>query len=272
MADVKDAKSQNKPSWLKVVSWNIDKLNANKWSIVKEYLKTNQPALLCLNETKDTEANLVSLLSQQQDYNYIINTHNPTRYHGVALLIRKDIKCKQIDIKMNFTARQDSKDPDPCKGRLLAVCLEDKYIVVATYSPNAGTGLKYLDYRMQWDSNLHKCLNQVNQSMPVVWIGDINVAHQDIDVSNPKTMKTWPGYTPQERANLDQLLNTGWCDIWRKTYPRTVVYTWNGKKSGMRLDSCIISADCVKYVASSFVDTSAKVISDHIPVGLDLLM
>lgn len=283
----------------KVVSWNIDRLTADKWFDVQKYLTTYNPLVMCLNEIKQSATILTELFNQATNYTTIINDHLPAHYHGVAMMIRKDVAFKQLDVKMELKARSDSKDSNPTRGRLIAVELtgaelssaltklngvtgaesttKAKINIVSTYTPNAGTALKYLDYRMQWDEAFLKLLKSFNQ--PTIWLGDINVAKDVIDVSNPDMMNGWSGFTPQERNNLDKCLQCGWIDIWRKKNPNKKMYSWIGvlKKGsvpdgsfGMRLDSVIISNNMEKHVTDSFIDNTNKVISDHLLVGVDI--
>jgi exodeoxyribonuclease III len=254
-----------------VASWNVDKLTEGKLVKIKQYMKQNKVDIMCINEIKDTHEMIIKLLSTIIGYKVYVNAHNPARYHGVAVLIRDNIQTKQYSVDMKIPSRKDSKDPNPTKGRLLAFNVDNKFIMVSTYTPNAGTGLKYLEYRLMWDSSFFALLGQLKTMLPVMWLGDINVAPQDIDVSDPVRMKEWAGFTPQECKSIQGLFDKGWIDIWRKYNPGVKFHTWLGNNCGMRLDSVIISDTLQSRVKMVFSGCCADdIISDHYPIGISV--
>lgn len=271
MADIKDVKIIDITQTYVVASWNVDKLTVHKIAKLQTYINQNKVDIMCINEIKDTRDKITALLNTIKGYKIYVNEHNPAHYHGVAVLIRHNIAVKQYAVDMNMESRKDSKDPNPTRGRLLAFNIDGKFNLVSTYTPNSGTGLKYLEYRMKWDQAFHKLLDKLKGILPVVWLGDINVAPQDIDVSSPLQMCDWAGFTPSERKSIQSLFDKGWIDVWRKANPTTKFYTWIGNNCGMRLDSIIVSDNLEKNVVSSFLGCCATdIISDHHPIGVIL--
>lgn len=258
-----------------ILSWNVDCYNDIIHSWVKPLLETSRPDILFLSETKTSYENLQTYFNELTEYNYIINVHEPKRYHGVAVLIRKDRSFVQFAVDLKVQARSDTKDGNPVTGRIIALQLDDKYIVVGTYVPNSGVRsdrVQKLPYRINiWDPALQSLLKICRETKPTIWLGDINVAPDDIDVSNPKTMCKMAGFTPEERQSFSQFMKTGWVDIWRNQHPDIREYSWRGNSPkpgyGMRLDNIIVSSEVVPYVLNTFMMPDCIPNSDHIPIG-----
>ena len=259
-----------------VVSWNVNGYKPDIHDWLKEFIKVNNPSVLFLTETKKTVEELHPYLSQFTDYNVIYNVHKPKHWHGVVMLINKKHTYEQFQINMGIPPRADCKDVSPTCGRIISISLDKKFYLVGTYTPNSGHGapLKYLNYRIQWDKAFHEVLNFIRTNGAVVWIGDINVAATDLDVSNQKIMAKWAGFTPEERKSFNEFLSGQWIDIWRKQHPGVKLYSWRGSSRspnyGMRLDNIIISKDLEPYTTNSFMITDCECSSDHIPLGIQL--
>lgn len=266
-----------------VCSWNVDGLRAPVWEWLRSYLLTHRPHVWCLNETKRTEAALHTMLAQvSAEYAAVLNCHRPAHMHGVAVLIRRDVPYRVLPCPIKCAVRSDTKSTDAACGRVLAIEVAGKFNVVATYSPNAGVDrsqpLKNLAHRLrEWDPALFALLEQMRATQPTVWIGDINVAPTAADVSDPKTMARWAGFTQEERVSLAGFLKSGhWLDIWRRQHRGNMAYTYRGKPGkwrssfGLRLDNCIVSADLEKAVTKSFLITDCAAPTDHIPIGIKL--
>ena len=270
------------------LAWNVDRYNDIIHSWMKPLLQNSRPDVVFLSETKEDYDTLRRYFEDFTEYNYIINVHDPKRYHGVAMLIRKDRKYTQFNIDLKVQARSDTKDGNPVTGRLIAFQFEDQYIVVGTYVPNSGVRNdreRKLPYRINvWDPALHALLNVCRSSKPTIWLGDINVAPEDLDVSNPKTMCKMSGFTPEERHSFRQFMSTPqtplgshpansfpWVDIWRMQHPSSREYSWRSYSPrpnyGMRLDNIIVSSEVVPYVLNTFMMHDCIPNSDHIPVG-----
>ena len=162
------------------------------------------------------------------------------------------------------------------EGRLITLEMEDFYLVCC-YTPNSQDGLKRLDYRMQWETDLRTYLMQLDGKKPVVYCGDLNVAHQEIDLKDPKTNRMNAGFTDEERAKMTELLDSGFTDTFRFLYPDTKeIYSWwsyrfkaREKNTGWRIDYFITSDRLRDRIESATIHTDILG-SDHCPVGLVL--
>lgn len=259
-----------------MISWNVDGYSDVIHEWIKELLTLRKPDILFLSETKKSEHVLRQYFDQFTNYNFIINTHVPAQYHGVAALIRKDRIYQQFTVNLGIPARKDTKDGNPATGRIIAFQFENIYNIIGTYVPNSGINKKDRaekhSYRINtWDPALSGLLNMSKSLKPTIWMGDINVAANEIDVSHPNKMSNMAGFTPEERANFAQFMKTGWVDIWRMQHPFDHMYSWRGHTPkegyGLRLDSIIISPEITPRVSSSFMIPDC-ISSDHIPVGI----
>lgn len=264
-----------------IVSFNVDGFKTDVLNWLFAFIDQHHPEIVCLNETKKPLAELTSMFCPLSDkYTTIFNPHVPSHWHGVAMLIRKDISF--VDYSKSFVfscpVRSDNKSGDPKKGRLLAVELpQHNLLIVATYVPNSGTrGLKNLPYRLeQWDRTLFETLQREKErGKSVVWLGDINVAPESIDVSHPRSMARWAGFTVQERDSFRNFLRQGWCDIWRQRNPQVRIFTWRGYQNqpnyGMRLDNIILSSDLESKTIGCEIVTDCPCNTDHVPVTVTL--
>lgn len=258
-----------------ILSWNVDKYTDDIHTWLLSLAERSRPDVIFLSETKKSTSDLTFYFNLFKEYNYIINAHEPARWHGVAMLIRKDHSYQQIPVQMNISTRSDSKSNEAGLGRIIVVCLDSKMYLVGTYTPNSGRQDQIkLDYRTKiWDPVFFKLLERLRESGPVMWVGDINVALDDIDVSNPKTMCKYAGFTLEERANFRHLLSTGyWIDCWRQQHPTERKYTWCGAPPrpnyGLRLDNIIVSSSLQPRVANTFmISDTVPLSADHIVVG-----
>lgn len=271
---------------MNIFSWNTDSLKHEKWLKLKSYILTHQPDIVCLNETKGKYERIEKLFLELEDYDYLINSHKPANMHGVAILIKKSIKWSQITIPISCVSRSETKDPDPCCGRLLGIRLEniyglDQVILVVSYVPNSGVDwrapLKNLDYRINiWDPALFGALKKLEDIYTnVIWIGDINVAPKEIDVSHPQKLKKHAGFTIEERTSYYSFINVhGWIDIWRYQHPNTVAYSFKGYSKNsykLRLDNCLITKSLLRNVSESEILPDEKFLeSDHNPIRIKL--
>lgn len=262
-----------------LIAWNVDTYNDIIHSWVKRFIEVNNPDILFFSETKTTYDKLETYFKELDNYNFIINVHNPTRYHGVAMLIKKCHKYVQYEVDLKIATRADSKSGNASTGRIITILLEDKYFIIGAYTPNSGVRddkITKLPYRVNiWDPAFFALLNICKQSKPTIWLGDINVAPNEVDVSNPKTMCNYAGFRLEERQSFNNFLNNGeWVDIWRKQHPNTREYSWRGNSPkpnyGLRLDNVIISSNLEQHVTNSFMLHDCIRNSDHIPVGIQL--
>lgn len=258
-----------------ILSWNVNRYDDNIHSYLKYYLSQIRPDILFLSETKIKEDKLKLYFEDFIEYNYIINCHVPAHYHGCAFLIRNDHIFNLIDINLGVgvPTRKDNKSGDPCKGRIISFMFNNKFTIVGTYVPNSGMNdeVKY-DYRVNiWDTALYSALNKLKESGPVIWIGDINVSPEEIDMSHPKTMIDKPGCTLLERLNFSQFIKSNlWVDIWRRQNPGIKKFTWLRYQLGMRLDNIVISNDLMNQVGEAFMLSDVR-LSDHVPIGFSII-
>lgn len=256
-----------------ICAWNVNGYSAKIHEWMKEFLRYFD--VLFLSETKRSKEYLEDCFKDFVGYKYIINSHNPYRYHGVVMLIRDGINFTQMDVNLGIECRKDSKSGDPTVGRIITIKM-DKFIVVGTYIPNSGLTnepVKY-DYRVnKWDPAFYGYLTGLKKISPVVWIGDINVGLTEDDVSNPKYMNNWAGFRKEERLNFYNFLKGGWIDVWRSQHKQEKSYTWKGNKHhidnyGMRIDNIIVSDSILSLPGIGFDSKlySSVTLSDHIPV------
>lgn len=257
-----------------VLSWNVNGYSndIHQWLLL--FVQNKQPDVIFLSETKKKYNDLVTLFDEFTNYNVIINVHNPTKWHGVAMLIRKDHSYEQIDVQMNISVRKDTNSNEASIGRLIIISFNQQFFIIGSYTPNSGNDQVKLEYRTKtWDPAFFHILEHFRNLGPTMWIGDINVAVDEIDISNPKTMRKYAGFTKEERDNIKGILETGkWIDIWRYQHPNERSYTWCGNPPrpnyGMRLDNIIVSDTIMKQIIDSFTITDCPISADHIPVGV----
>ena len=256
-----------------VLAWNVNGYSAGVHEWLLNVARTSRPDIIFLGETKKREAVLAPLFAEFNEYNVIINAHEPAQWHGVAMLIRKNHKYERVPIQMNIQPRSDTKTDEAATGRIIAISLNAQMYIIGSYTPNSGgRDAVKLAYRVQsWDPAFTRILEQLRANGPTMWIGDINVAPDNIDTSNPKTMSSWAGCSPQERANFRTLIQTGnWIDVWRHQHPTERAYSWCGTPRrpnyGLRLDNIVVSTSLAPRMLNTFMIPACP-ISDHIPVG-----
>ena len=187
-------------------------------------------------------------------------------YSGTAIFTRK------TPLNVTYGIGKDEHDHE---GRVITLEMEDFYLVCC-YTPNSQDGLKRLDYRMTWEDDFRQYLKVLDQKKPVVLCGDLNVAHEEIDLKNPKSNRMNAGFTDQERQKFSELLAAGFTDSFRYKYPDTVTYSWwsyrfqaRQKNAGWRIDYFVISDRLRERLEDSKIHTEIMG-SDHCPVELDL--
>ena len=256
-----------------IISWNVNGYTPDIHSWLLSFAQTARPSVIFLSETKKKEDVLRTFFNEFTEYHAIINPHNPSHYHGVAMLIRKDHSYVHLPLSMNIACRRDSKDAEAATGRVIAIQFNKEMYIIGSYTPNSGQAdhIKLAYWTQVWDPCFAKLLEMLRSSGPTLWIGDINVALDDIDVSHPVTMQKFAGFTLEERQNLQNLLDQGnWIDVWRRQHPEERLYTWRGRASGMRLDNIIASKCLLNKVNTTFA-VPQQCSSDHIMIGVSLV-
>jgi len=260
--------SEGKPWNLKVSSWNVDGLRACCAKGGAEFLKYELPDVLCLQETKVSEEKLPDEMKNLSEYPHCFwLAAEKEGYSSVGLLSR----TKPLSVQFGF---KDGGEDHNSEGRLITAEFESFYLVTA-YVPNAGRGLITLDKRLDWDPRLKEHVMNLDKNKPVIICGDLNVAHQEIDLKNPKTNKKNAGFTKEERDGFSTLLEGGFTDTFRHFYPDTVdAYTFwtymmncRAKNVGWRLDYFVVSDRLIPKLADSVIRDQVLG-SDHCPITL----
>ncbi|KAK8392942.1 hypothetical protein O3P69_013160 [Scylla paramamosain] len=261
-----DAKTNDGKKWnLKIVSWNVDGLRAWMKKDGMSVFEKEKPDVVCLQETKCSDDKLPGDIKNVKGYKSYFMSAKKDGYSGVALISKKE--------PLSVTYGLDDETHDD-EGRCITAEYEDFYLVTA-YVPNAGRKLVTLDKRMDWDPKFRNYLKELDAKKPVIMCGDLNVAHKEIDLANPKSNKKNAGFTPEERAGFTDLLAEGFVDSFRHLYPdKTAQYTFwtymgncRAKNVGWRLDYFVLSERLVPNLCDNLIRTSLYG-SDHCPITL----
>ena len=249
---------------LKFISWNVNGLRAVVGKGFKEIFTDLNADFFCLQETKLQEGQIdLSFDGYTSYWNYA----EKKGYSGTAIFTRHKPKAVTYGIGI---------DNHDLEGRVITLEMEDFFLVTA-YTPNSQDGLKRLDYRMSWENDFRNYLLQLDQKKPVILCGDLNVAHKEIDLKNPKNNRMNPGFTDQEREQFTTLLDAGFTDSYRHFYPDTEgAYSWwsyrfqaRAKNAGWRIDYFVVSNRlCQRMQNASILNEIFG--SDHCPVELIL--
>ena len=248
---------------MKFISWNVNGLRACVTKGFEDIFKNLDADFFCLQETKMQHGQLDL---QFEGYTSYWNYAEKKGYSGTAIYS----KHKPINVSYGIGVEQHDHE-----GRV--VTLEfDSFFLVTVYTPNTQDELKRLDYRMQWETDFQAYLKTLDAKKHVIVCGDMNVAHQEIDLKNPKTNRRNAGFTDEEREKMTQLLNSGFVDTFRFLYPETITYSWwsyrfkaREKNTGWRIDYFLTSERLKDKITEAKIHTDIFG-SDHCPVELDL--
>jgi len=249
---------------MKLASWNVNGLRSCLTKGFLEYVRNEDPDVLCLQETKLQPEQAVFDLP---GYHRYFNSADKKGYSGTAILT----KTEPLSVTYDF-----GEDIHRHEGRIITAEYPDFYLVCC-YTPNAQDGLKRLDYRMKWEDDLRSYLLSLDAVKPVVYCGDLNVAHEEIDLKNPKSNRGNAGFSDEERGKMTELLSAGFTDTFRYLYPDvTGVYSWwsyrfhaRENNAGWRIDYFIVSQRLRERIAAAEIRTGVYG-SDHCPVVLEL--
>lgn len=252
---------------MKIISWNVNGLRAVIKKGFFDNLKEMDPDILCIQETKAQDQEVLKALSQQTDYNIYVNSADKKGYSGTAILS----KTKPIVVNNGIGISEYDNE-----GRV--ICAEfDKFYLVNHYAPNSGQKLVRLDYREQWSMAFLKYLQKLQARKPIIVTGDFNVAHRPIDLKNDKTnYNKTAGYTQIEIDAMQNTLDTGLIDSFRHLHPDEIAYTYwsyrfkaRERNTGWRIDYFLISESLVENLTSSEI-LSDIYGSDHCPISLEI--
>lgn len=251
---------------MKLVSWNVNGIRATVGKGFYDFFKDIDADIFSLQETKLQENQVDDELKKIREYQYW-NYAEKKGYSGTACF------CKEKPISVTYGLGIDEHDKE---GRIITLEY-DKFYLVNCYTPNSKRELERLDYRMIWEDEIREYLKKLDLVKPVIYCGDLNVAHNEIDLKNPSSNHHNAGFTDQERGKMTELLSSGFTDTYRYKYPdETGKYTWwsymfhaREKNAGWRIDYFIVS----NRIADKIVDAKIHneiMGSDHCPIELDI--
>ena len=251
---------------MKIVSWNVNGVRAIVKKGFLDQLKMLDADVLCLQETKAQNDQVVEVLAES-GYHIYPNHAIKKGYSSTAILT----KVEPIKVWNDLNAEEHDGE-----GRVGTAEFEN-FFLVNTYVPNSKGDLSRLKYRKTWDAHLLGYLKELEKTKPVFLCGDLNVAHRDIDIANPKSnYNKSPGYTQDEIDGIDNYINSGLTDTFRHFYPDTVKYSWwsfragaRARNVGWRLDYFLASKGVMTHVKDAFILNDYEG-SDHCPVGIEV--
>ncbi len=250
---------------MKFISWNVNGLRACEGKGFSEAFGRLDADFFCLQETK-MQAGQLDL--EFDGYRSYWNYADKKGYSGTAIFTRHE------PLSVSYGLGIDEHDHE---GRVITLEME-AFFLVTVYTPNSQDGLRRLDYRMQWEDDFLAYIKRLDAVKPVIVCGDLNVAHAEIDLKNPKTNRRNAGFTDEERGKFTVLLGNGFIDTFRTLHPEQVTYSWwsyrfkaREKNAGWRIDYFVTSERLRDRIASASIHTDILG-SDHCPVELDLDM
>lgn len=246
----------------KMISWNVNGLRACVNKGFLDFFHESDADIFCLQETKMQEHQLTLELDGYTQY---FNSAVKKGYSGTAVF------TKEVPLKVTYGINIEEHDQE---GRVIT-CEYDTFYLVTVYVPNSKDGLLRLDYRMEWEEAFRAYLLTLDKHKPVIVCGDLNVAHKEIDLKNPKANTKNAGFTPEERAKMTTLLESGFTDSFRHLYPdMTDIYSWwsyrfkaRDNNAGWRIDYFLTSERLAPKIQDSIIHTEIFG-SDHCPVEL----
>jgi len=250
---------------MRMISWNVNGLRACVKKGFEDIFWNLDADMFCLQETKLQEGQIdLDLPGYEQYWSYA----EKKGYSGTAIFTR----IPPLSVSYNLGIPEHDTE-----GRAVTLEFEGFYLV-CVYTPNAQEGLRRIEYRMSWEDSFREYLLELDKKKPVVICGDLNVAHNEIDLKNPKTNRGNPGFSDEERGKFTQLLDSGFTDSFRHLYPELEgAYSWwsfrsnaRANNSGWRIDYFVVSDRIKEDIGKAFICPEIEG-SDHCPVGLDLL-
>ena len=252
---------------MKLATWNVNGIRSvlNKGAL-QEYVLESNPDILCLQETK-AQQEQVELGMEFSEYDVYFNSAVKKGYSGTAIFT----KVKPLSVTYGIGIEEHDQE-----GRVITAEFE-KFYLVTVYTPNAKRDLSRLAYRQVWEDDFLAYIKKLEETKPVIFCGDLNVAHKEIDLANPKTNTMNAGFTKEERAKFDQVVSSGLVDAFRYLHPDTVgSYSWwsymggaRARNIGWRIDYFVVSEVLAPHIKE--VDIRSDVTgSDHCPVEIEV--
>ena len=248
---------------MKFISWNVNGFRACLNKGFEEFFKNTDADFFCIQETKMQPGQADFKADGYYQYWYSAEKKG---YSGTAVFTKHE--------PLNVTYGLGIEEHDH-EGRIITLEYENFYLL-CVYTPNAQRELARLSYRMEWEDALREYMKKLDSTKPVIYCGDLNVAHEEIDLKNPKTNHFSAGFSDEERGKFSELLSAGFTDTFRELYPEKVQYSWwsymyhaREKNVGWRIDYFVVSQRLFKNVKDSFILTEIMG-RDHCPVGLEI--
>ena len=248
---------------MNLISWNVNGIRACINKGFKDFFEQANADIFCIQESKCQEGQVeLDFKGYKSYWNYA----EKKGYSGTAIFTKKE----PLNVKYGIGIEEHDKE-----GRVITLEF-DKFYMVNVYTPNSKRELERLEYRQVWEDDFRKYLLKLNETKPVIMCGDLNVAHEEIDLKNPKTNRRNAGFTDEEREKMTELLEAGFTDTYRCIYPEKVEYSWwsymgraREKNIGWRIDYFIVSNELSKKIKEAKIYTEIMG-SDHCPVGLEV--
>ena len=248
---------------MKFISWNVNGFRACLGKGFEEFFKSADADFVCLQETKMQPGQAEFDAPDYHEYWYSAEKKG---YSGTAIFAKKE------PLSVSYGIGIPEHDTE---GRAITLEYEDFYLL-NVYTPNAQRELARLDYRMSWEDALREYMKDLDAKKPVIYCGDLNVAHEEIDLKNPKTNHKSAGFSDEERAKFTELLSSGFTDTFRRLYPDKVEYSWwsymrnaRERNIGWRIDYFLVSDWAADKIKACEIDTEILG-SDHAPVSLEI--
>ena len=248
---------------MKFISWNVNGFRACLTKGFEDFFKETDADFFCIQETKMQPGQAEFETPGYHQYWYSAEKKG---YSGTAIFAKKE------PLSVSYGLGIEEHDHE---GRAITLEYEDFYLL-CVYTPNAQRELARLSYRMEWEDALREYMKSLDSKKPVIYCGDLNVAHEEIDLKNPKTNHFSAGFSDEERGKFTELLNSGFKDTFRNLYPEEVKYSWwsymygaRAKNVGWRIDYFVVSDRIMDNVEDSF-NLNEIMGSDHCPVGIEI--
>ncbi|MBI2258390.1 MAG: exodeoxyribonuclease III [Flavobacteriia bacterium] len=252
---------------MKIISFNVNGIRAIMQKDFEKDLYRLNPDIICLQETKASEEQVKEALKNIKGYDIYCNEAEKKGYSGTTILSKE---------KAQHVIKKIGKEEHDNEGRVIALELNHFYLV-NVYVPNSGSELARLPYRCTWDMDFLQFIKELEKNKPVIVCGDLNVAHKDIDLKNPKAnYNKYAGYMQEEIDGMNNYVANGFVDTFRHFYPNEIKYSWwsyragaRQKNVGWRIDYFLCSNSIISSVKDAFI-LNDVLGSDHCPVGIDL--
>ncbi len=248
---------------MKLISWNVNGLRAIMGKNFMDFFNEADADIFCLQETKLQEGQIeIDISGYHQYWNYA----EKKGYSGTAIFTKKE----PLSVSYGIGIEEHDRE-----GRV--ICLEfEGFYFVTVYVPNSQDELKRLGYRMKWEDDFFAYIKRLDEKKPVIYCGDLNVAHNEIDLKNPKTNRRNAGFTDEERGRFSRVLESGFIDSFRYMYPEEVKYSWwsyrfkaRERNTGWRIDYFVCSESLKDKIRDALIHSDVMG-SDHCPVELDI--